>query len=104
MINNFYIYEIYQTDNRRYVFMPFDYAMKHDFKRNDYKFCYKNIVEASCINEALNKLWIWHNADDRPASKTMRSLSMSDVVTLDGIPYYCDRFDWSEIPAERWYR
>ena len=97
-----YTYKIFQTENRSYIFMSFDFAMKHGFKRNDYKSCFRGTVEATCINEALEKLWIRHNADDRPAGKTMRSLSMSDIVTIDGIPYYCDRFGWSEIPAERW--
>ena len=99
-----YNYEIYQTDEREYIFMPFDYAMKHDLNKEDYVFCIKGKVEAICIDEALEKLWVRHNADDRPLALQMRSLSMSDVVVLNGKPYYCDRFGWSEIPKERWER
>lgn len=95
-------YKIYQTETRGYVFMPFDYAMEKGFSGKDYSLVYEGIIEAETINEALEKLFIIHNRDDRPNGKGMRSLSVSDVVTLDGIPYYCDRWGWSEIPTDRW--
>ena len=99
-----YSYYIYQTETRDYAFMPFDFAMKHNFSSYDYNLVYGDFIEENNVNVALNKLWIIFNRDDRPNRLGMRSLSVSDVVVINGKPFYCDSFDWSEIPAERWVK
>ena len=96
-------YQIYQTDNRDYIFMGFQFAMKYGFKRADYEEKYAGEIESDApIGAILDQVFIRHNRDDRPCGQTMRSLSISDVVVLEGKPYYCDSWGWSEIPGERW--
>lgn len=34
---------------------------------------------------------------DHPADYTGRSLSVSDVVILDGVAYFCDDFGWKKL-------
>lgn len=94
-----YKYEIRQTNNRNYVFMSFDFAMNHGFSLADYETVYKGKIEADNVNHALNKLWEIFNIN-HPADYRARSLSMSDLVIINNVTYYCDRFDWSEIPTE----
>ena len=100
-----YRYRIFQLPiNNKFCFVAFDEAMSHDTwgGRFDYVSVYAASIDADSIGDALEHIWRLHNADDRPSGRCFRSLSMSDVVTIDGIPYYCDRFGWSEIPGDRW--
>lgn len=101
---NKYTYYIYQTETRDYAFMPFEFAMRHNFSSYDYTLVYGDFIEEDNENAALDELWNIFNKDDRPNRLGMRSLSMSDVVVINGKPFYCDRFGWSEIPAERWVK
>lgn len=59
-------------------------------------------VVSNTVNEALNKILVLFNMDDRPNGKHSRSLSMSDIVTINRTPFYCDSVGWSEIPADKW--
>ena len=34
---------------------------------------------------------------DHPADYTGRSLSVSDVVTINGVAYFCDSFGWKKL-------
>ena len=76
--------------------------MKHNFKGSDYVSVWYGEVEAETIGQALEKLFRIHNSEDRPNGRGMLSMSVSNVVELDGVPYYCDRFGWSEVPRENW--
>lgn len=103
MIN--YNYRIFQApSNVKYCFRDFDDAMRYGLTLWDYVSVYAGEVKADTIGEALEKVFIRHNAPDRPNGNCIRSLSMSDVVTIDGTPYYCNDIGWSEIPADRWPR
>jgi len=95
-----YDYAIYQTENDDYTFMGFDYAMNHGFSQADYQNVYSGEIEASCINEALELLFEKFNIH-HPADYKGRSLSVSDLVYINRVPYYCDRFGWSEVPFDR---
>lgn len=96
-------YRILQTPAKTpYCFRSFPEAMEHGFCRQDYVSVYAGTVDATTINEALGEIFRIHNAENRPNGKGMRSLSVSDVVVIDGYPYYCDDWCWSEIPANKW--
>lgn len=95
-----YDFEILQTRSN-YSFMPFKYAMENGFCRSDYIRFYGGSTHAETVNEALEGLFVQFNMN-RPEDFKGHSLSVSDVVTLNGIPYYCDSFGWSEIPKDRW--
>lgn len=97
-------YMIHQVPHRcGYRFMPFSFAMEHGLSWEDYVSVYGGTIEADTIGQALERIFGLHNRDDRPNGQGMHSLSMADVVELNGKPYYCDRFGWSEVPKDRWY-
>ena len=99
------LYEIYQTPvSTPYCFRSFAEAMESDFSQYDYnlKYCDEIDITNMAIGYVLDEIFVKHNRGDRPNGKTMRSLSVSDVVVLNEKPYYCDSYGWSEIPAERW--
>lgn len=83
-----------------YTFMNFKYALKHNWKLGDYVPVWRGNIESETVDEALDKLFYIFNMD-RPKEFCGRSMSVSDVVMLDGKYYYCDSFGWSECPPER---
>ena len=98
-----YFYQIHQLPHRAsYRYLPFEYAMKMGLSCEDYVNVYADDIEAKSEGTALERIFRIHNADDRPNGRGMNSLSMSDVVTLNGIPYYCDRYGWAKVPTDRW--
>lgn len=100
-----YKYRLFQTPVKTaYCFRDFDCAMKNGFDRFDYVSVYAGEVDAPTIGKALEQVYMLHNRDNRPSGQCFRSVSMSDVVTINGIPYYCDDIGWSEVPADRWGR
>ena len=97
-------YIIYQAPrNVEYTFMGFDFAMKHNWSKGDYVAVWRGVVETETVNEALEELFEIFNIR-QPDCYYARSLSVSDVVLLDGQLYYCDRIGWSEIPKEKYGR
>lgn len=100
-----YNYRIFQCPaSTSYCFRDFEEAMKYGMNRFDYVSVYADTIEAKTISGALERIYMLHNMDNRPSGNCIRSLSMSDVVTINGIPYYCDDIGWSEIPSDRWGR
>lgn len=90
---------ICQTENRDYLFEPMKRALENGFSMSDYADVWQGEIEAETIGDALDELFRIFNMDI-PEGYRGRSLSVSDVVKLDGTPYYCDVFGWSEIPSE----
>lgn len=97
-------YIVYQTPvNTSYCFMPFKYAIEHKLSRGDYVPVWRGEIESETVNGALEEIFELLNVN-RPEHFCGRSLSVSDVVVLEGKPFYCDSFGWSEIPPENWNR
>lgn len=93
------IYDIWQCPmNTSYCFRSFDEA-KGKWSIHDYVRVYSGEIDGETINEILEKLFVKFNIK-RPADYHGRSLSVSDVVCLEGKYYYCDSFGWSECPKE----
>ena len=91
---------IYQTDNRDYSFMPWEYA-EEKFNMNDYQevlyFTYDGELENG---DLLNKIFNDGNngkLHNQFPDNRFRSLSVSDIVEVDGIKYYIDRFGFKEL-------
>lgn len=97
-------YEIYQIKDIAKV----DYAYRgydeDKFSMNDYELVYSGTItpsdiyydEESLIIGVLEDLFFTLNCiypNDFPG----HSLSVSDVVVLDGNSYYCDRVGWKKI-------
>jgi len=92
-------YKIYQTDPHDcdYTFEWWSWA-KDSFNFKDYKLVY----EANCIpsedgpTATLEELFEVFNVE-RPDNFKGHSLSVSDIVELDGHYYYCDNVGWTDI-------
>lgn len=71
-----YSYEIYQTNNHSFIFMEYSYA-KSRMRGSDYKLVYQGQMERW---ETLDSIYERHNRDNRPNAKSMRSVSVSDII------------------------
>ena len=97
-------YEIYQIKDIAKV----DYAYRgydeDKFSMNDYELVYSGTItpsdiysdEESLIIGVLEDLFFVFNCN-YPNDFHGHSLSVSDVVVLDGNKYYCDRVGWKKI-------
>ena len=93
-------YKIYQTDPRTcdYCFEWWSWAKdRFNFKR-DYKEVYSGNVPPDEYGPkaTLEELYREFNIN-HPADFKGHSLSVSDVVELDGRYYYCDNVGWLDI-------
>ena len=53
------------------------------------------------MTEFLEDLfYVFNSSDVRPPNYGGRSLSVSDVVVVDGVPYFCDSIGWRKIESE----
>lgn len=98
-----YKYEIYQTNNRDYSFMSYEFAESVGFDFNDYNKVYEGkdeypkgiderYIEAFLLDKIYEKFNLKH-----PRGYKGRSLSVSDIVILNNKKYYCDSIGWKEI-------
>ena len=91
---------IYQTDNRDYSFMPWEYA-KEKFNMNDYQEVLYYTCDGDLENEdLLNKIFNDGNngkLHNQFPDNRFRSLSVSDIIEVDGIKYYIDSFGFKEL-------
>ena len=76
-----------------YKFYPFSEAAKHDLLPNDYNLVYKNrfVTDLENPHDILDSIYDKFQ-DEHPSY--MHNVSVSDVVVLDGIPYYVDVVGW----------
>lgn len=90
------IYQIKNIGECDYAFRSWESAEdKFDF--DDYKEVYSGEVNNSFDHpRLLEGLWVVFNMR-RPSDFTGHSISVSDVVLIDGISYYCDDVGWKII-------
>ena len=81
----------------KYVFRNWETALKNNFSLDDYKVVYEGEVEDLTVDAALEKLFILFNVYHPEDFEGEWSMSVSDVVVLDGKYYYCDDFGFKEI-------
>lgn len=91
--------KIYQASlNCDYVFMNYEYAMEKGLKKEDYELVASFKDETSEDNYTiLNKLWDLGNNGTLQNTYRMRSISVSDIIEIDGVAYYVDSFGFKEI-------
>ena len=100
-------YKIYQIKNLEqcdYGFMPWRFA--HDkFNMNDYQKVYEGSIEQEDTTQEvsttnyLEHLFYVFNCE-HPKDFKGRSLSVSDVVELEGVgSFYCDSSGWQKLEA-----
>lgn len=84
---------IYQTSNRDYVFMNYDFALTHNFNLYDYKL----VASFETEKEDLETIFIMGNNGELQKHFNLRSLSVSDIIEINGKKYYIDSFGYQEI-------
>ena len=99
-------YQIYQLDknnpnvmNNRKMFMDWDMLHKYcgGFDITDYKVVYDSKIKSKkTIDEILEDLFEIFNIN-HPDDFHGHSLSISDIVVIDGTTYFCDSIGWKKI-------
>ena len=88
------IYQIKESKLREFGFVGYDYVIKHYGKvdLDNYEKIYERESELANLDAIFEKFNI-----DRPSDFKGHSLSMSDIVELNGKMYYCDTFGWVQL-------
>ena len=101
MNHNYHIYQIdkNKADVQGKMFEPWDMLVKYDggFDINDYKKIYSGIINSNERYEVILDLLFEEFNLRHPADFKGHSLSVSDLVSLDGIMYYCDSIGWKKV-------
>ena len=95
-MTKFKILQIKDIDNCNYCFRGYSDAKRLGFSLNDYEVVYEDEVGCVDVYDTLESLFFVFN-NDRPTDFKGRSMSVSDVVELDGKYYYTDTFGFEEI-------
>lgn len=92
-----YPYEIYQTNNRNFVFRNYAYA-KTRMKVADYKLVYSGQMERW---DEPEDIYIAHNQSNRPNAQKMRSVSISDIIVVhnrsETQAFYVDEYGYRQV-------
>lgn len=90
------IKQIKDLKNCDYAFEHYDWC-KDKINLNDYEVVYEGEIEVGTDpTSTLEKLFEIFNIA-HPEDFNGHSLSVSDIVELDGKNYYCDAFGWVEL-------
>lgn len=84
--------------NCDYAFSWWEMA-KDKFDINDYEVVYEGDIEGTKPNQILETLFEIFNIR-HPEDFHGHSLSVGDVVELDGVDYYCDSIGWINLQEE----
>lgn len=83
-----------------YMFMSYNYAMKHNFSLDDYEEVYKSSIYTHNDNleETLESIFVQYNIMKPPEDFKGHSLSVSDIIKLeDGRMFYVNGVGFEEI-------
>lgn len=92
-------YKILQlSDLTAYGFMNYEFAKKHGFNLADYHVVYEGKIDGDKdnIDEVLEDLFYIFNVN-HPLDFKGHSLSVSDIVEVNGVSYYCDSTGWVRL-------
>ena len=89
------IKQIKDVENCAYAFKRYERA-KNVLDLNDYEVVYEGELDYPEMPNALEELFEIFN-NKRPKDFERRSMSISDVVEIDGKNYYCDFVGWEEL-------
>lgn len=88
------IYQIKDFAHCKYVFQDYDSAKEKDFNfSQDYKCVWEEEVDSDI---SLEDIFTRFNID-RPTDFKGHSLSVSDIVDLEGHKFYCNSCGWEEL-------
>ena len=86
------IKQIKDIDNCEYSFKYYEQC-KDKIDLKDYKVVYEGELDYPKMPNALDELFDMFNVR-RPNNFKGRSMSVSDIVEVDGDNYYCDAVGW----------
>ena len=89
------IKQIKDVENCAYAFKHYEWA-KNVIDLNDYEVVYEGELDYPEMPNALEELFETFN-NRRPKDFERRSMSISDIVEIDGKNYYCDFVGWEEL-------
>ena len=89
------IKQIKDVENCAYAFKHYEWA-KNVIDLDDYEVVYEGELDYPEMPNALEELFEIFN-NKRPKDFERRSMSISDVVEIDGKNYYCDFVGWEEL-------
>ena len=89
------IKQIRDVENCEYSFKYYDQC-KDKINLNDYEVVYEGELDYLEMPDALEELFKIFNIK-RPKDFEGRSMSISDIVEVDGKNYYCDGVGWVEL-------
>ena len=89
------IKQIKDVENCAYSFKHYEWA-KNVLDLNDYEVVYEGELDCPEMPNALEELFEIFN-NKRPEDFKGRSMSISDIVEIDGKNYYCDFVGWEEL-------
>ena len=89
------IKQIKDVENCAYAFKRYEWA-KNVLDLNDYEVVYEGELDCPEMPDALEELFEIFNVK-RPKDFERRSMSISDIVEIDGKNYYCDFVGWEEL-------
>lgn len=95
-------YEIWQLKHehlRAYGFMDYEWACEHGFNLDHYEKTYEAELKdnAEWDKEIYLELLFRIFNVNRPEDFKGHSLSMSDIVILNGEKFYCDSLGWKKL-------
>ena len=96
-LDTYEIYQIKDVGGVDYCFRSYGEAAGK-LRASDYQRAYAGMLAKET---SLNRIWVKHNSDYRPCSRSMRAMSVSDVVVLTQggkkTAYYADTIGFKEV-------
>ena len=89
------IKQIKDVENCAYAFKHYEWA-KNVIDLKDYEVVYEGELDYPEMPNALEELFEIFNVR-RPEDFKGRSMSISDIVEIDGKNYYCDFVGWEKL-------
>ncbi len=91
------ILQIKDFENNNYIFMNYEWAKERGFKLEDYEVVYEGDRDFDFVDvvDSLEQLFYIFNCQ-RPHDFKGHSLSVSDIIYLDGKYYYTDSIGFKE--------
>ena len=83
-----------EANYRKYAFAHLDWI--DEVKASNYREVYSGYIEGDDVYAVLEVLFTIFNVK-HPEDFIGHSLSVSDVVKIDGKYYYCDSIGWEEV-------
>ena len=86
--------KIYQLPTKHYaLFRDYEFMVENGVQLAEYNIVWEGEVEDDAeLDDIYTKFNLF-----RPSNFGGRSLSVSDIVEMDGTYYFCDDFGWKEV-------